>query len=318
MAQQEKGSHLVNLKKKNDVAVMVSNEALTALNWFGIQATSGDNGEIRYNDVVRWIYDALYRMNVECDFVWPESENLSEYKAIFVPALYAAPDSILERLNQYVKDGGTLVVTFKSGFANENVKVHADAQPHILKDALGISYNQFTFPRDVKLSGKLYGAEGSGDSARITDADINSDDADSADGGSARVFMELLKPEGAEVLAGYDHYNWKDYAAVTRNKYGEGTAYYLGCMTDDNTLYKVIKGALGSAGVELSGYSYPVIVREGTNDFGKTVRYFLNYSAEEQEVTYKYDDGEDVISGEEIKSGEELKISAWDMRIVEA
>ena len=296
---QEKGSHLVNLKKKNDVAVMVSNEALTALNWFGIQATSGDNGEIRYNDVVRWIYDALYRMNVECDFVWPESENLSEYKAIFVPALYAAPDSTLERLNQYVKDGGTLVVTFKSGFANENVKVHADAQPHILKDALGISYNQFTFPREVKLSGKLYGT-------------------DSADGEGARVFMELLKPEGAEVLAGYDHYNWKDYAAITRNKYGEGTAYYLGCMTDDNTLYKVIKGALGSAGVELSGYSYPVIVREGTNDFGKTVRYFLNYSAEEQEVTYKYDDGEDVISGEEIKSGEELKISAWDMRIVEA
>ena len=32
---------MVNLKKKNDVAVMVSNEALTALNWFGIQATSG-------------------------------------------------------------------------------------------------------------------------------------------------------------------------------------------------------------------------------------------------------------------------------------
>lgn len=29
--------------------------------------------------------------------------------------------------------------------------------------------------------------------------------------------------------------------AITRNKYGEGTAYYLGCMTDDNTLYKVIK-----------------------------------------------------------------------------
>ena len=44
-----------------------------------------------------------------------------------------------------MKDGGTLVVTFKSGFANENVKVHADAQPHILKDALGISYDQFTF-----------------------------------------------------------------------------------------------------------------------------------------------------------------------------
>ena len=314
----EKGSHMVNLKKKNDVAVMVSNEALTALNWFGIQATSGDNGEIRYNDVVRWIYDALYRMNVECDFVWPESEDLSQYKAIFVPALYAAPDSTLERLNQYVKDGGTLVVTFKSGFANENVKVHADAQPHILKAALGISYDQFTFPHNVKLSGKLYGAESLDDFARSADADINSDDADSAEVGEARVFMELLKPEGAEVIAGYEHYNWKGYAAITRNKYGMGMAYYLGCMTDNATLQNVIKAVLGDAGVKLSGYEYPVIVREGTNDFGKTVRYFLNYSAKEQSVAYKYSDGEDVLTGETIKAESLLIIPAWDVRIVEA
>ena len=314
----EKGSHMVNLKKKNDVAVMVSNEALTALNWFGIQATSGDNGEIRYNDVVRWIYDALYRMNVECDFVWPESEDLSQYKAIFVPALYAAPDSTLERLNQYVKDGGTLVVTFKSGFANSNVKVHADAQPHILKDALGISYDQFTFPHNVKLSGKLYGAESLDDFARSADADINSDDADSAEVGEARVFMELLKPEGAEVIAGYEHYNWKGYAAITRNRYGMGMAYYLGCMTDNATLQNVIKAALGDAGVKLSGYEYPVIVREGTNDFGKTVRYFLNYSAKEQSVAYKYSDGEDVLTGETIKAESLLIIPAWDVRIVEA
>lgn len=314
----EKGSHMVNLKKKNDVAVMVSNEALTALNWFGIQATSGDNGEIRYNDVVRWIYDALYRMNVECDFVWPESEDISQYKAIFVPALYAAPDSTLERLNQYVKDGGTLVVTFKSGFANESVKVHADAQPHILKDALGISYDQFTFPHNVKLSGKLYGAESLDDFTRSADADINFDDADSAEVGEARVFMELLKPEGAEVLAGYEHYNWKGYAAITRNKYGMGMAYYLGCMTDNATLQNVIKAVLGDAGVKLSGYEYPVIVREGTNDFGKTVRYFLNYSAKEQSVAYKYSDGEDVLTGETIKAESLLIIPAWDVRIVEA
>ena len=318
----EKGSHLVNLKKNNDVAVMVSNEALTALNWFGIQATSGDNGKIRYNDVVRWIYDALYRMNVECDFVWPESENLSEYKAIFIPALYAAPDSTLERLNQYVKDGGTLVVTFKSGFANENVKVHADAQPHILKSALGISYNQFTFPRNVKLAGKLYGAENSADSVETADAAIKSADTDSANinqtgVGEARVFMELLKPEGAEVLAGYEHYNWKGYAAITRNKYGKGTAYYLGCMTDDNTLYNVIKNALEIAGVEISVYSYPVIVRKGTNDLGKTVRYFLNYSGSEQAVSYKYGDAEDVFTGEKIKTNTELGIPAWGVRIVE-
>lgn len=44
----EIGSHLVNLKKKNDVAILVSNEALTALKWFGIEATAaGNNGWIQ-------------------------------------------------------------------------------------------------------------------------------------------------------------------------------------------------------------------------------------------------------------------------------
>ena len=70
--------------------------------------------------------------------------------------------------------------------------------------------------------------------------------------------MELLKPEGAEVLAEYEHYNWKGYAAITRNQYGKGMAYYLGCMTDNATLQNVIKAALGDAGVKLSGYGYPV------------------------------------------------------------
>ena len=114
---------MVNLKKKNDVAILVSNESLTALKWFGIEATAGANGKEMYNDVLRWVYDALYEMNIECDFVWPESENFSRYKAIFVPALYSAPDTLLQKLKDYVAEGGTLVATFKTAFTNENVKI---------------------------------------------------------------------------------------------------------------------------------------------------------------------------------------------------
>ena len=50
---------LSGLKKDNKVAIMVSNEALTALKWFGIEATAAGNSGIGYNDVVRRIYDAL-------------------------------------------------------------------------------------------------------------------------------------------------------------------------------------------------------------------------------------------------------------------
>ena len=84
---------------------MGSNEALTALNWFGIEATAAGNEGIRYNDVVRWVYDALYKMNVECDFIWPESQNIENYDVIVLPALYAVEEKVLNRLKEYVKTG---------------------------------------------------------------------------------------------------------------------------------------------------------------------------------------------------------------------
>ena len=295
------GSHLVNLKKKNDVAILVSNEALTALKWFGIEATAaGDNG-IGYNDVVRWLYDTLFKMNIECDFVWPESDNLDQYKAIFVPALYAAPDELLEKLKQYTANGGTLVAMFKTAFANENVKVSHEMQPHILSNCFGISYQQFTFPKNTGLSGSI----------------INGTAKDSDEKAEAKVFMELLMPQEAEVLASYDHYNWKEYAAITKNHYGKGTAIYIGCMTDDNTLKAVLTEALNSAEVEIPEYSWPVIVRKGINDLNKCVRYILNYSAEEQNVIYHGANGTELFSEESVQDGDTVTVLPWNLKIVE-
>ena len=295
------GSHLVNLKKKNEVAILVSNEALTALKWFGIEATAAGDHGIGYNDVVRWLYDTLFKMNVECDFVWPESDNLDQYKAIFVPALYAAPDELLEKLKQYTANGGTLVATFKTAFANENVKVSHEMQPHILSNCFGISYQQFTFPKNTGLSGSI----------------INGTAKDSDEKAEAKVFMELLMPQEAEVLASYDHYNWKEYAAITKNHYGKGTAIYIGCMTDDNTLKAVLTEALNSAEVEIPEYSWPVIVRKGINDLNKCVRYILNYSAEEQNVVYHGADGTELFSEESVQDGKSIAVLPWNLKIVE-
>ena len=307
------GSHLVNLKKKNDVAILVSNEALTALKWFGIEATAaGDNG-IGYNDVVRWLYDALFKMNIECDFVWPESDNLDQYKAIFVPALYAAPDELLEKLKQYTANGGTLVATFKIAFANENVKVSHEMQPHILSNCFGINYQQFTFPKNVGLTGSIIGENSI---SEIDGRNVTKETAD-VSVASAKVFMELLIPQEAEVLAFYDHYNWKEYAAITKNHYGKGTAIYIGCMTDNNTLKAVLTETLNSAEVEIPEYSWPVIVRKGTNDLCKCVRYILNYSAEEQNVVYHGADGTELFSEESVQDGKSIAVLPWNLKIVE-
>lgn len=298
------GKHLVNLKKKNEVAVLVSNEALTALNWFRIQeqAPGADAKSIYYNDVMRWMYDTLYHMNVECDFIWPESENLDQYKAIIVPALYAAPDELLIRLKQYVENGGTLIASFKTAFANENVKVSHQVQPHILSNCFGVHYDQFTFPKNVGLTGEVIPEK--------TDQKGNAHPA-------ANVFMELLVSEGAEVLASYEHYNWKDYAAITRNHYGKGQAVYIGCMTDEETLKSVYKAVLPEAGVEIPEYHYPIIVRKGLNDLGKTVCYFLNYSGMELEMPYDYKNGIELLENTAVENGTALQMPAWGVKIVE-
>ena len=298
------GKHLVNLKKKNEVAVLVSNEALTALNWFRIQeqAPGADAKSIYYNDVMRWMYDTLYHMNIECDFIWPESENLDQYKAIIVPALYAAPDELLIRLNQYVENGGTLIASFKTAFANENVKVSHEVQPHILSNCFGVHYDQFTFPKNVGLTGEV-----------IPEKPDQKGNAHPA----ANVFMELLVSEGAEVLASYEHYNWKDYAAITRNHYGKGQAVYIGCMTDEETLKSVYKAVLPEAGVEIPEYHYPIIVRKGLNDLGKTVCYFLNYSGMELEMPYDYKNGIELLENTAVENGTALQMPAWGVKIVE-
>lgn len=292
----ELGGHLVNLKKKNDVAILVSNEALTALKWFGIEATAAGNEGIGYNDVVRWVYDTLYQMNVECDFIWPESEELERYKAIVVPSLYAAPDALLEKLDRYVRDGGRLIATFKTAFANENVKVSHEIQPHILTKCLGVKYHQFTFPKNVGLSGEIIGEW---------------------KGKQAKTFMELLIPDGARVLAVYDHDNWKGYAAVTKNRYGSGTAVYVGCMTDREVLERILESVLQEAMAEAVQERFPIIVRKGTNDFGKTVRFYLNFSAAERTTQYRFGDGVKLLTGAEIQSGDVICLEPWGVKIIE-
>lgn len=294
---QEIGSHLVNLKKHNRVGLLVSNEALSALNWFPVDGAVGGVGDYKYNDVVRYVYNQLYRLNVGCDFLWPDSENLEDYDLLVVPALYAAPEELLLRIRRFVERGGRLFATFKTAFADENVKVFHDSQPHILDECLGISYSHFTHPKNVRLTGETFGCPDN----------------------EVKVFMELVNPEGAKVLASYDHYNWKRYAAVTRNSFGKGTATYLGCVTSDGMLREILADVLREAGLWTADQEveFPVIIKRGTNQDGKQIVYYLNYSSSEQTVAHRDGGGVELTKKEKVTQGDTLTIGPWDLRIVE-
>ncbi|MFS0724403.1 beta-galactosidase [Paenibacillus sp. 1P07SE] len=284
---------LIDLKVTNKTAIMTSNESLTALEWFKLP--DGRN----YNDVVRAMYDPLYRMNIGCDFIPVDAseELLSEYALIVVPALYAAPDATLERLNAYTAGGGHVIYSFKSGFADEAVKVRTAAQPGLIAEACGVSYTQFVKPHEVGLRGPL-----------LPDGER----------GSVEGWMELLTPTTAQVLASYEHPQWGTYAAVTHNRYGKGQTTYIGGFLDARSMQHTLRHAVTAAGLwgmdqELA---FPLIVRSGMNRDGRQVRYYFNYSADPQEFVYPHRAATDVLCDRRVEQGDAVDLPAWGFAIL--
>ena len=291
---QQFDSHLRNLKKSNEVALLLDQHSLAGLKQF----PTGSLGDSSYNTVVRWLGDALYRLNIEYDMVYTQNMDLSGYKLVFVPCLYSASETVLEKLKAYVAEGGHLAVTFRSGFSDEYIKIYSDTQPHVLTECLGIHYDQFTIPEQVKLHWNLSAGH------EITDS-------------SATNWIELITPDTATVLAQYDHHAWNNYAAVTENAYKAGMAYYLGCQFDDAALEELISYLTKKADVKASPLHFPIIVKNGTNDFGKKIRYYLNYSKNTQKIKHCDFDGSSLLEDIPVKAGDEITLEPWGLHIVE-
>ena len=290
------GPQLVNMRKHNQIAIYVSNRALTAFNAFkfGWGSTAG------YNDVLRPFYDALYRMNEEVDFIDPSStKDLSAYKLILVPALYAASDAEIERLNAFAKAGGHLLYTFKSGFSDENVRVRYATQPGGIAEAAGVRYNQFVLPENVSLEDDPY---------HVGTAD-----------NTARWWMELLTPTTATVVAHYHHPVWGKYAAVTRNTYGKGEVTYVGFMPSDALTEKIVEETVKRAGLwgPQQTLHFPTIMRSGVLASGRPVHYLLNYSAAPVQVAYVLNAGTNLLSGDGVLHNSTIALSAWGAAVIE-
>jgi beta-galactosidase len=287
------GKKLANLKIKNQVAVFFSNEALSAFNSF--QWIFGTT----YNDVLRPYYDALYNLNVGIDWIDPTVRDLSQYKLIVVPALYAVSDEVVARLNDFVARGGHVVYTWNSGFSNEWAKVRSGKQPGGIYEAAGVTYSQFTKPEQVGLKGNFASKE--------------------KGASTIHTWMELLTPSTAQVHAWYDHPVWGDYAAITQNSYGQGSVIYVGCGTSAEITSKIMKYAVKNAGLwgQEQQLTFPLITKKGLTTSNSTLRYIFNYSVNTVKFTYPFRGGQELLSFERITQNQSLEIPAWGVFIVE-
>lgn len=271
---------LSGLKKRNRIALVVSTQAVNALKWFPTDR------DLSYNDVVLWMYGALYELNLECDILFPQVRDWSGYDLVVIPQLYCVGESLVEQVKSYVAQGGTVFATFRSFVADENLKIYHDAQPHGLTECFGMTYNQYTRPVRVTVKGAL-----------------------------AQYWMELLTPTTAQTVAPYQHKYWGRYAAVTRNDYGKGHAWYLGTMLPEAELKSCLLRAAADAGITPLGQQFPVILRSGTAEDGSEIRFLFHYASEPCFIISQWN-GVDLRSGKRYIPGDSILLKDWDVCIL--
>lgn len=308
------GSHLKNLKKENKIAIMLDNASLTGFTQFPLEK-AGANG---YNTVMRWFSDALYRLNIEYDMISSKERDFSSYECLIVPALYSAPESLLLALDSYVRNGGHLITTFRSGFSDEYLKIYPDMQPHILHECLGLHYDQFTHPHHVDIVPVQ-----SDVMAAAQKHFSHPDDSAFSLTSSACEWMELITCDTAVPVLKYSHPAYERYAAAAKNQYGNGSTLYFGTMFEnDELLESVLLSFLhetGFSGGDLSSDAphYPLIIKRGINDSGKELCYYLNYSKDPVSVTHHGKNGVELISETAIVCGNKIDLGGWGVAVVE-
>ena len=285
------GAQLVDLKKDDKVAILFSADSANALSYMPV------SDHVNYMTVLKQMYDALYDLNIEPDFVQAGDPNLSRYKVLLVPPLYSTSDRVLQQISDYVKNGGQVVMAFKSGFTNEYSTVRDVMAPGPLRAAAGFHYQEFTnLAEPEPLTPDPYGV---------------------GEQNKGSVWEEFLVPETAQVVASFDDPYWH-FPAIMRNQYGGGTLTYEGTFLTDTLQREVIREVLRRAGLTGPDQNLPgvVKVRHGRNAQGKLLHYYLNFSGEEQTFSYPYGNGSDLLTNASVRQGQAFNLKPWDLAIV--
>jgi beta-galactosidase len=297
------GPHLVGLQIHNQVAILWSRDSQNAIGFMPF-TSSGPQWSFGpptadYTSLVQQLHRSLYNLNIGTDFVFPTTQDFSAYKLLIVPALYIADDALLQRISDYVKNGGHVVMTFKSGFANENSAVRWVRAPGPLREAAGFSYQEFS-----NLEHPL---------------PLKDDPFHAGDANKVEHWTEFIMPEHAKPLAYYDHPFFGKWPAITENQFGSGSLLYEGTYLSDALQTAVLKRAVEQAGLANSDQQLPpaVHVQHGLNRMGKHIHYYFNYSGGDVKAAYSYGPGTNLVDGKAVAHGQDLALAPWDLAIVE-
>ena len=234
-------------------------------NWWAVEYSSGPTTDLKYLDQCSQYHAALHGLNIATDIVSPDAD-LSGYSVVIAPVLYMVKPGIAEKLEAFTRNGGSFVTTFFSGIADENDLVYLGGYPGPLRKLLGIWAEEI----DALMPGQTN---------RVR---FDTPFGELSDTYDCRLLCDRIHSEGAEVLATYASDFYAGEPAITRNRFGQGSAYYLATALEAFGLRGFIARVCADAGVNplVVGAPAGVEVTARRSPEGETLFYLLNHNAE--------------------------------------
>jgi beta-galactosidase len=294
------GPQLSGMMPKNRVAILHSVDSHWGLSFMPMADDGRDERgrpKANYTAVEDQLHRALYQLNVGADFVFAEQPDFAGYDVLVVPPLYVATDALLEKIADFAKAGGHVLLAPRAGFTNEFDTVRWTRAPGPLREAGGFSYQEFSsLKQPIPLKGDPFGV---------------------GEANTVSVWADMILPETAKPLAFYDHPFFGKYPALTRNVWGRGTVTYEGTVLSDALQEKVVADVLKQAGVAPEGgLPERVRARQAVARDGKTLRFYLNFSGEPQSFAYTHGAGAELLSQKPVAAGERLTLGPWDLAVI--
>ena len=246
------------------------------------------NSAFSYVGLFVSLYRSLYRRNIAMD-VMSSDADLSPYKLVIAPALFVLTKKRAKRFEQYVRNGGTLVMTFRSAVKDETGLIYNEALPALLQDVFGAVVQEYQSPSPDETNA-LWGQVGDIDGMMS----------------EAKVWLDLMELRGARALAEYEAGFTENAPAITVNDLGDGKAYYIGTQPSQEFLDVLMEMIAADAGVAF-GINTPdevdASVRSGPNG---DLLFLVNHAPHRQEVKLPRP-YEDLINGGGVKTSVELE-----------
>lgn len=230
--------------ERSDTAILFSTES----EWATRSQTLPSMKLNHWHDVRDW-YRAFLDAGTRADIV-PLKYDWSDYKTVVLPTVLMLSAVDTRRLADFAAAGGRVVVGYATGLIDENFHTWLGGYPGagngLLRDMLGIRGEEFNILGS--------GVEGEPEAIRLgAGGEVALEDAAALNGATTRLWQNDVTVTGdrTQVLAMYageeaDEWELDGMAAVTRNPYGAGEAYFVGCDLDVADLTKLIRTYLAA------------------------------------------------------------------------